>query len=949
MIYDVDGNLEHESSVRIDHHHQSAVGDVDGDGNLELVCGDMTTPTIYDLYSHVLEDNIPNWELIKHSGEIYDIIPDDNNISEILNTGDQGTVSSDMASIWQYNVSTEIYDKVYEFGYRIVWSVAADVDFDGYKELITGFCDNYAFGKSMSYYRCYETNVPVDIPAPITTMAFGGTRRLNNDEFIAPPGEYEYITYGENNGSKELILTGLDYSTEYTIWVNATDGTNWTREWYSFTTKAEFDEPPIIKNPIPSNNTGGQDLSFSWNVTIEDPEGSTFDWWINCSSGNTSSAATASNGTKSLALDLLSYSTEYTVWVNATDGTYWTRHWYNFTTISENVPPAFGTPDPANNSDDNALSLNWSISITDADVDDIDWTIECNNSQSSSAYDSRYIGASRLEGDGSQSFENDIVGIPWNMTGDTRARASNISIYWRCLEAAKNVTCGLYNADKGYIESTEERLLPIEEGAWMSLNFSYPEPIFEPSTQYYIVAFIQQGDGPGAIAYDYTSGDNSTVWGQFEVGYNSSNGELPEVWSPQQWGNDSTTLHMRCYYNSTLNGTKNVPLTGLSEDIQYTVWVNATDSTDWTNETYYFTTVGGILDMWNLTLSNTSMSIILDTWNLTLSNISISAYTLDTWNLTLSNTTESYTLDTWNVTLSNTSLPYILDTWNITLSNTPVGEILDRWNLTFSNTSFFFITDVKATPSEAVINDVTINITCNVTSTCAIVNVTVNMTGGVYDMISGIGDLYYYNAINSSIGTHYYHIYANDTSGDQQESATYSFRIIGLSCSFTYTVNGGLMTLTPTITGATHYQWTFINETGVKGITPWIPIGDIGSYIQGYVYPTIIRVLLSAKNINFNQYANYSDRVKINKSSFEKPEPTEIIEEEPDLKLKNIYDTGISDWMEERKPGEFLVIGSLILFGLVFLFKKRPKKTVIYTIKKENIGRKVDKILEEKK
>ena len=356
------------------------------------------------------------------------------------------------------------------------------------------------------------------------------------------------------------------------------------------------------------------------------------------------------------------------------------------------------------------------------------------------------------------------------------------------------------------------------------------------------------------------------------------------------------------------------------------------------------------IDTWNLTLSNATISqFTIDTWNITLSNLSISAYTLDTWNITLSNLTISpYILDTWNITLSNTPVPYTLDTWNITLSNTSVGEILDRWNVTLSNTSFFNITDIKATPSEAVIDDVTINITCNVTSTYAIVNVTLNMTEGDFDM-NNIGDLYYYNVIDSTIGTHYYHIYANDTSGDQQESATYSFRIIGLSCSFTYTVNGGLMTLTPTITGATHYQWTLTNETGSEGQTPWIPIGDINKYMQGYIYPTTIRVLLSAKNINFNQYANYSDNVKITKSSFEKPEPTEIIEEEPDLKLKNIYDTGISDWLEDRKPGEFLVIGSLILLVAIILFKKRPKKIVIYTIKKENIGRKVDKILEEKK
>jgi len=360
-----------------------------------------------------------------------------------------------------------------------------------------------------------------------------------------------------------------------------------------------------------------------------------------------------------------------------------------------------------------------------------------------------------------------------------------------------------------------------------------------------------------------------------------------------------------------------------------------------------------VLDTWNLTLGNLSISpFTIDTWNITIGNLTISPYILDTWNITLSNTTVGeildtwnltlsnltiapFTIDTWNITLSNTPQPYTLDQWNITLSNTPIPYILDRWNLTLSNTSFFFITDVKATPSEGNIDE-TINITCNVTSPYAIVNVTVNMTSGVYDMISGIGDLYYYNMINSSIGTHYYHIYANDTSGDQLESATYSFRIIGLSCSFTYTVRGGLMTLTPTITGATHYQWTFINETGVTGQTSWIPIGDIGSYIQGYVYPTTIIAYLSAKNINFNQYANFSDVIKIYKSSFDKTKPAEEEPEpEPSNVFKDIADT-VGKWMSERNSGELLFMAVMSVIAALFVIRKKyPSKKFIYPILKK--------------
>ncbi|GAH60764.1 unnamed protein product, partial [marine sediment metagenome] len=259
---------------------------------------------------------------------------------------------------------------------------------------------------------------------------------------------------------------------------------------------------------------------------------------------------------------------------------------------------------------------------------------------------------------------------------------------------------------------------------------------------------------------------------------------------------------------------------------------------------------------------------------------------------------------------------------------------IEQWNVTLSNTSLS-ITNVKATPSEIAIDSTPINITCNVTSPYAIVNVTLNTTDGSYDMIN-IGDTYYYARIYTTLGTHYYHIYANDTSGDQNESATYSFKIIGLSCSFTYTVRGGLMTLTPTIIGATHYQWTFINETGVKGITPWIPIGDIGSYIQGYVFPTIIRAYLTAKNININASVSFSDEIRIYKSSFEKPEVIEEIPPpEPTNIFKETYDT-IKIWFGERNAGEllFMVVMSIIL-AVAILMKKYPPKRVIFTVLKK--------------
>jgi hypothetical protein len=194
---------------------------------------------------------------------------------------------------------------------------------------------------------------------------------------------------GASNGTKSLALSGLAYSTTYKVWVNATDpgGSGiYTRKWYTFSTKASL--PPVFGAPSPTNGSTNNPLSLTWSISINDPEGDQFSWTIQCSNGQTNSGSGSSNGTKSLALSGLAYSTIYTVWVNATDpspgsGLY-TRRWYRFTTLAQNLPPVFGSPSPANGSTGQPLSLTWSIPINDPNGDVFSWTIQCSNGQTNS-------------------------------------------------------------------------------------------------------------------------------------------------------------------------------------------------------------------------------------------------------------------------------------------------------------------------------------------------------------------------------------------------------------------------------------------------------------------------------------------------------------------------------------------------------------------------------------
>jgi len=156
--------------------------------------------------------------------------------------------------------------------------------------------------------------------------------------------------------------------------------------------KKQVNNPPVFGTASPANGSSGNSLSFSWSIPINDPEGNLFSWTIQCSNGQTNSAAGAANGTKSLTLTGLTYLTPYKIWVNATDPTgsnLYIRRWYTFTTVTapppQNQPPIFGTPTPANGSTGNPLGFTWNIPINDPEGNSFSWSIQCSNGQTNSA------------------------------------------------------------------------------------------------------------------------------------------------------------------------------------------------------------------------------------------------------------------------------------------------------------------------------------------------------------------------------------------------------------------------------------------------------------------------------------------------------------------------------------------------------------------------------------
>jgi hypothetical protein len=136
------------------------------------------------------------------------------------------------------------------------------------------------------------------------------------------------------DGTYSVAVSGLESFTTYTWTIELTDGKDITKKTLTFTT-----EPiaPIISNPLPKNNAEfipiwTSNLSFD----LEDYQGDLMDWTVETQPDIGSGAANdVGDGRYSVVISGLDYFTSYKWFVNATDGTHWTKKTFVFTTAAE--------------------------------------------------------------------------------------------------------------------------------------------------------------------------------------------------------------------------------------------------------------------------------------------------------------------------------------------------------------------------------------------------------------------------------------------------------------------------------------------------------------------------------------------------------------------------------------------------------------------------------------
>jgi len=166
---------------------------------------------------------------------------------------------------------------------------------------------------------------------------------------------------------------GLDPNTKYyyQAWSwNITSEWSITNSSYNATT--EKNNPPMYESPNPSNGSTNQKLYLIWNVSISDSDADLFNWSIECSNGESNSLDGDTDGDKNLSLSDLIWSTNYIIWVNATDNYNWTRSWFNFTTRDKYIPdmPASFIAIADGRFE---IDLNWSDDVK-ADSTRVEWS-----------------------------------------------------------------------------------------------------------------------------------------------------------------------------------------------------------------------------------------------------------------------------------------------------------------------------------------------------------------------------------------------------------------------------------------------------------------------------------------------------------------------------------------------------------------------------------------------
>jgi hypothetical protein len=193
----------------------------------------------------------------------------------------------------------------------------------------------------------------------------------NPDDHPSYPNRLKAAYGGTTSNSHPNNLANQESTEDF-----ATDPDNFIdNAWNDFLNN----ESSMISNPSPSDGETDVSVDLSeLSVTIEDPEGDTFNWTIETIPDiGSASASFDSNGTKTCSVSSLEFNTTYTWFINATDigSDSYDSKVYTFTTELTNYPPSIPTIEGPN-SGKAGVVYDYTFNAVDPEGDDIFYQID---------------------------------------------------------------------------------------------------------------------------------------------------------------------------------------------------------------------------------------------------------------------------------------------------------------------------------------------------------------------------------------------------------------------------------------------------------------------------------------------------------------------------------------------------------------------------------------------
>jgi len=331
-------------------------------------------------------------------------------------------------------------------------------------------------------------------------------------------------------------------------WYYRAWGWNTTAGFFSLLNQTDYDttpagnRAPTLSSENPTDNSGNIDKNKATvSVIINDPDGNTFNWQIHGTHVTTNSGSGATNGTKTANLITpLPYGTNVIWYVNVTDGSLWTNATYNFTVRSQYTPsPPSGF---------NAIAFN---------------STQINMSWTKGSGGDKVVIVAKLGsaptgiGDGTIIYNG--TGTSYNDDG------LGPNQHWYYIAYSWNTTDKAYSAT--YVSSDATTLAINHHPQVTPIHPANNAPYESVYNEYLKVHVIDNDDDTMTVHIDFS-------WATGSLSYTADT----------VTNNTDVNLSLPTYISPDWLQHKNQRPEG------YTWYVNVTDGTDWTNNTWHFNT-----------------------------------------------------------------------------------------------------------------------------------------------------------------------------------------------------------------------------------------------------------------------------------------------------------------------------------------------------------------------